>query len=1630
MSIFSPSNWVRQMAYGLRLQKDHWSLELAAWIRGRAPTSRRQSLRPFLESMEDRITPSTIWRVNDDAPSGGNGLTWANALQNLQSALAVATAGDEIWLAAGVYKPTSTTNRAISFDLKDNVAIYGGFAGTESARNQRNWTANLSVLSGDIGTVENNSDNSLHVVSVSGKTSTLDGIQITAGNADAGQGGGVLSQSSILTLTNVTVTGNQANQGGGIYNTGTLTVTNSTVSSNTAYGYSYGYYYAYGSANGGGIFNASAATLTISNSTVSNNLAEGSGSSYNYYDYAYGYGYGYGGGIYNDTAATLTLTGSTLSSNSARGYGYGYGYYYYSYGAGYGYGGGIYNASTVALTNSTLSSNSAYGYGSGSYYGYGGGYGGGIYNANSATLTNNTLSGNSATGGGTYTYGYGGNIYVSGTTTLANSIVAGGSATNGGPDVSGALTSQGHNLIQNIAGGSGYNATDLKSVDPMLGSLANNGGPTQTHALLTGSPAINAGDNVRAVDATGNTLTTDQRGQLRISNGTVDIGAYEMQNRTPIANAGGPYSVAEGGSILLSAAGSSDPDLPADALSYAWDLDNDGAYDDATGSTPTFSAVGLNGPTTRTIRLKVTDLAGLFATTSVQVSVTNVSPIVQAGSNVSIAEDVTFTRTGSFTDPGNDTWSATVNYGDGTGSQPLVLNANKTFTLSHVYPDNGSYTVTVIVTDDANTSGMDSVAVTVANAAPTAIFDVPTTVVEGTALIIALTNPHDSSADESAGFSYAFDFGQGFSAYSATNSAFITPADDGVVNVKGRIRDKDGDVREYNATVQITNASPANLVLTPSATSVHTYDAVHVSGTFTDSGILDTHLVTIDWGDNTSNNISLSANVLSFLSPDHAYAVSGDYTVTVTVRDKDNSETSTTVVIHVVNQLPNALALSPTSIAENQVSGTTVGIFTTTDPDVGNTHNYTLVSGTGSTDNGAFSIDVGTNILKTAAIFNFEAKSSYSIRVRTTDQGGLWFEQQFTIQVQDVNEAPSIALSNTTSTLPENTNTTAAIKVADIVVTDDALGANSLSLSGADQELFTLVGQALYLKAGTLLDFETNPVLDVTVSVDDSSLGSGPEAATNLSITITDVNEHPTALVLSPSGVAENEPIGTAVGSFITTDPDAGNTHTLAFATGVGATDNAWFTLSGNTLQTAAVFNFEVKSSYSIRVRTTDQGGLWFEKMFTITVTNVNEAPTVTISGASAVYEGATYTLNLAATDPDAQGVTINSWLISWGDGPAQFVAGNPSSVTHTYADGPIGRTISATATDDLGTWSSNSLAVSVANQKPLLSFTGPASGMRDAAISFSASFSDVPADSLQYTITWGDGTSSGPIAATNPGTWGANHTFTTLGTKTITFKVTDDDGGVTTFVQQFNVLATQVGSDPMDATKTALIVEGNDSVDKIVITVVGSLLNIKVNGADQGNFSYPTGHLIVFGRDGADSIQAPSNLTIPVYFDGGAGNDTLTGGAAADLLIGGAGDDLLTGNGGADVLIGGAGADRLLGGAGEDLLLGGWTDYDANQAALALILAEWTSGSALGVRRDHLRLGGGLNGTVRLLEADVTTPGVLARTVYDDPQQDQLTGGTEADWFFANLDGDGGMFDKLLDFSASVDWKDDLDRT
>jgi len=203
--------------------------------------------------------------------------------------------------------------------------------------------------------------------------------------------------------------------------------------------------------------------------------------------------------------------------------------------------------------------------------------------------------------------------------------------------------------------------------------------------------------------------------------------------------------------------------------------------------------------------------------------------------------------------------------------------------------------------------------------------------------------------------------------------------------------------------------------------------------------------------------------------------------------------------------------------------------------------------------------------------------------------------------------------------------------------------------------------------------------------------GNGGTDTATVTITINGVNDAPTGISLDNTSVAENQPSGTAVGDFSTTDPDTGDTFTYNLVSGEGDDDNASFTIVGGHLRTAASFDYETKNSYSIRVRTTDSGTLHYEEAFIIAVTNANDPP-VAVDDSDTTPADTPVTIDVLDNDSDIDGDTLSVASVTQGTNgsvtnngadvtytPASYFTGT-DSFTYTISDGK-GGTDTATVT-------------------------------------------------------------------------------------------------------------------------------------------------------------------------------------------------------------------------------------------------------------------------------------------------------------------------------------------------------------
>ncbi len=371
----------------------------------------------------------------------------------------------------GLYYSGNGTANITDADISGNSTTNSSVSGGGIYAN--NGTVNLTNT-----TVTNNTSNLTGGIAFSG-----DALNITSGSINNNTNGGInVYNAANLTLSGSTIDGNTStNHGAGLYlATTSSSISSSVISNNSS---------SYDNANGGGIYFYSG-KLTIENSAITGNDLPGSLT--------------YGGGIAILPSAALTLTGSTVNGNTANN------------------GGGIYSAGAGVIINSTLSGNTASGVG-----------GGLIISEGTTILMNDTISANQ---------GYldaGVSVNSSNTLRVKNSLIAENTSSyTGNGDCGGPLTSLGYNLVGAFTCSgmtNGVNGdligTYAAPLNPRIGALANNGGSTQTHALLQGSPAINTGDPNNA-----NCPSTDQRGGARPIYSRCDIGAYEYtgpSNPTP-----------------------------------------------------------------------------------------------------------------------------------------------------------------------------------------------------------------------------------------------------------------------------------------------------------------------------------------------------------------------------------------------------------------------------------------------------------------------------------------------------------------------------------------------------------------------------------------------------------------------------------------------------------------------------------------------------------------------------------------------------------------------------------------------------------------------------------------------------------------------------------------------------------------------------------------------------------------------------------------------------------------------------------------------------------------------------------------------------------------------------------------
>lgn len=415
---------------------------------------------------------AAVWYVNINATGANNGTSWADAYTDLQDGIAASAFGDEIWVAAGTYKPTSTTDRNISFAVKNGTKVYGGFNGTETVLSDRNITLNVTVLSGEIGTGAAN-DNSYRVVrfnNVANQT-RLDGFTITGGynSVSMSYGGGIVSVNSSPVIANCIVMGNFAAEGGGGLNhsgSGALTIEGCIFDGNV------------GNTYGGGALRLYAGPVNISNCYFKSNQSNT-----------------YGGAIFV-YGALVNITNSVFAGNIAQ-----------STGSAIRIGDvGIFHLSNSLVVGNYTNGNEVI-------------YASTFSNSGEHTIKNTTIAHNkqaNSSGGSNPSA-----VALNKQASITNSIIYGNSNSI---QVLGTGLTFSHNITQSAS--SSASGTNILYKDPLFTLSGDvNNAPFDTtglnYHLSVLSPGIDFGLNANVQG------TLDLAGNPRIQNTTVDLGAYE-----------------------------------------------------------------------------------------------------------------------------------------------------------------------------------------------------------------------------------------------------------------------------------------------------------------------------------------------------------------------------------------------------------------------------------------------------------------------------------------------------------------------------------------------------------------------------------------------------------------------------------------------------------------------------------------------------------------------------------------------------------------------------------------------------------------------------------------------------------------------------------------------------------------------------------------------------------------------------------------------------------------------------------------------------------------------------------------------------------------------------------------------
>jgi hypothetical protein len=613
----------------------------------------------------------------------------------------------------------------------------------------------------------------------------------------------------------------------------------------------------------------------------------------------------------------------------------------------------------------------------------------------------------------------------------------------------------------------------------------------------------------------------------------------------------------------------------------------------------------------------------------------------------------------------------------------------------------------------------------------------------------------------------------------ATISPLPAVSQDFTSTVTYTVTAENGDVQDWMVDVVENGVDPTDISL--SSTSIdENSDPGSLVGEFstTDANFIDSFDYDLVSGEGDDNNstFQLSGNQLlteSLLD----FETQNSFSIRVRTTDSNGGlfEKAFVITLNDVNETPTDIVLDNLTIDESNPIGTTVGVLSTEDADESDTFVYMLKEG--NTDNASF--DIEGDDLVSAEVLDFETKTSYNLEIIVTDQGGLMFEKAFVVNVNDLPaQITSIELS--ANAIDENELIGSQVGVFS-TFGEDLSGNDTYTLtSGAgddDNASFSISGNQLLTAES--FNFEAKSSYSILVMADD-----GNETGTQVfSISVNDVSEAPTDLTLSNNTLTENNSIGDAIGVFTSTDEDAVNSFSYELVSGAGDADNASFSIVGDELQAAVVFDFETQAVFSIRTATHDGNGGTFEKVFSITIGDENESIVVTSPFEDLSLDEGFGTLdvdlNTVFTDQDGDELTYE---VSGTNTEVVTVSLSGSTLTINEAGAFGSATITVTADDGSGVTTSDEFVVTVVdvNEVPaVVNALGDFSeevGFGSFQISYAEVFSDGDGDVLSISVSSDE---PGVVTATLIEGEFIEITEVGIGTSIITLTADDERGGV-----------------------------------------------------------------------------------------------------------------------------------------------------------------------------------------------------------------------------------------------------------